>query len=329
MNYIQNSELHTINPGWPGTPLAANGRFVNHEFPFIPRLLDVFKWKLGPQPQKREKEQDTFRLTTYSDTSFLQREDDCIVWLGHASFYIRMAGISMLIDPVFFKVPFVKRYTPSPFPPEVFKNLDYLLISHDHQDHCQEKSIRAIIKNNPDTTVLTGLRMDTLLRQWIGNTRLQTAGWYQQYDTPEQLQIYFLPSRHWSRRGLNDTNKRLWGAFVWKSKDKTIYFSGDTGYGDHFKTAYTLFPHIDVAIIGAGAYKPEWFMSPAHISPANAIVAANELHAKVLIPMHYGTLDLSDEPVGEPLRELQRMQKEGQLQGILHALQPGEVYTGW
>ncbi|UCJ08918.1 MBL fold metallo-hydrolase [Chitinophaga pendula] len=329
MNYIQNSELQTIKPGWPGTPLTADGRFVNHEFPFIPRLWDVLKWKWGPQPQKLEKQQDTFRLQTYTDTRFLQQEEDCIVWLGHASFYIRIAGIRMLIDPIFFKVPFVKRYTPPPFPAEVFKDLDYLLISHDHQDHCQKKSVRAVISGNPAITVLTGLRMETLLRQWIGNTKLQTAGWYQQYHTPAPLQIYFLPSRHWSRRGLNDTNKRLWGAFVLKSENKTIYFSGDTGYGDHFKTAHILFPHIDVAIIGAGAYKPEWFMSPAHISPANAVIAANELMAKVLIPMHYGTLDLSDEPVGEPLRELQRMQQEGLLHGSLHALQSGEVYTGW
>ena len=114
-----------------------------------------------------------------------------------------------------------------------------------------------------------------------------------------------------------------------QTKGKTIYFSGDTGYGSHFKVAKSLFPNLDVAIIGVGAYKPEWFMAPNHISPQDAVKAVGDLGAKVMIPMHYGTLDLSDEPVGEPYRILKTMEKEGKIPGTLKALELGENYRGF
>ena len=326
LNFIQNPALRTIKPEWKGTPIDVHGRFVNHEFPFNAPFSEVLKWQFGPKPQKQEKKNDTFRLTTREDTRFLHTQDDCIVWLGHATFFIRLNGVSLLIDPVFYDVPFVKRYAQHAFGPEVFIHLDYLLISHDHQDHCQQKSIRALVEKNPHLTILTGLHMEGLLKKWVGNVPIQTAGWYQEYALPVPLHVYFLPSRHWSKRSLNDTNKRLWGAFVIEGNGKTIYFSGDTGYGNHFKEAKELFPHLDICIMGVGAYKPEWFMSPNHISPQDGIRAFHDLGAKVFIPMHYGTFDLSDEPVGEPYRILKGMEQEGKIKGQLKALDLGENY---
>ena len=326
MTYTNNPDLHTFKQDWKGTPIDDNNCFVNHEFPFTTHLGDVFKWLTGDKPQKQEKKSDTFRLTTTDDASFLRDKKDCIVWLGHASFFIRLGGISVLIDPVFYNVPLVKRYAQHAFSPEVFTQLDYLLISHDHQDHCQEKSIRKIINQNPNVEILTGLNMIGLLRPWIKNNKVQCAGWYQQYKTSSDLAIYYLPSRHWSKRGMTDTNKRLWGAYVVQSKKITIYFSGDTGYGSHFIEAKELFPSIDVAIIGVGAYKPEWFMSPNHISPTHSVTAFHELGAKVFIPMHYGTFDISDEPVGEPYRILKQLESENKINGKLKTMNLGECF---
>lgn len=326
MIYIQNPLLETIKTNWPGTPVDENNRFVNAEFPFVPRTREVFKWMFSKNPQKEEKKQDTFRLTHADDTSFLADKNDCIVWLGHATFFIRLNGIQLLIDPVFYEVPFVKRYADHAFGPAFFHRLNYLLISHDHQDHCQEKSIRNVVAQNPDVRILTGLNMESLLRPWSKNVPIQMAGWYQQYDTDLSIEICYLPSRHWSKRGLNDANKRLWGAFMIKAKDKTIYFSGDTGYGNHFKEAQTLFPTINVAIIGIGAYKPEWFMHPNHASPGDAVKAFNEIGAQQLIPMHYGTFNISDEPVGEPLRILKSLESQGKITGTLKILDLGESY---
>jgi L-ascorbate metabolism protein UlaG (beta-lactamase superfamily) len=235
----------------------------------------------------------------------------------------------MLIDPVFYKVPLVKRYAAHAYSPTMFDHLDYLLISHDHQDHCQEKSIRIIASQNPRMKVLTGLNMEKLLRPWIKNLPVQMAGWYQQYETGSDIAIYYLPSRHWSKRGLNDENKRLWGAFVIQANNKVIYFSGDTGYGRHFQEVALLFPGVNVAIIGIGAYKPEWFMHPNHVSPQDAVRAFNEMNAKILIPMHYGTFDISDEPVGEPLRILKQLERESKINGKLQLLQLGENFKSF
>jgi L-ascorbate metabolism protein UlaG (beta-lactamase superfamily) len=327
LKYTQNPALRTIKPDWKGTPIDKSGRFMNHEFPFEAKFSEVLKWQFSAKPQKQEKKTDPFRLATRQDTSFLHSTEDCIVWLGHATFFIRLNGVNILIDPVFYDVPFVKRYAQHALGPEVFTQLDYLLISHDHQDHCQEKSIRAIVEKNPTITILAGLNMEGLLEPWAKNTPIQTAGWYQEYQLSRPVHLYYLPSRHWSKRSLNDTNKRLWGAFVLESNGKTLYFSGDTGYGGHFKDAKTLFPDIDICIMGVGAYKPEWFMSPNHISPQDGVVAFQDLGAKVFIPMHYGTFDLSDEPVGEPVRILKGLEKEGKIQGELKLLDLGENYA--
>jgi len=326
LNYRSNPSLKTIKPDWQGTPVDNINRFVNLEFPFVPKLGDVFKWMTSRNPQRKEKKEDTFRLKPVTDASFLTNHQDCIVWLGHATFFIRLSGVNMLIDPVFFDVPFLKRYSAHAFDPATFKKLDYLLISHDHQDHCQEKSIRQIVGQNPDLKILTGLNMETLLRPWCKNLSIEMAGWYQQYKTTSNVEIYFLPSRHWSKRGLSDENKRLWGAFIIRSKDKAIYFSGDTGYGNHFKEVKELFGKIAVAIIGIGAYKPEWFMHPNHVSPQDAVKGFHEVGAKIFIPMHYGTFDISDEPVGEPLRIVETLERENKIQGKVKALRLGESF---
>jgi L-ascorbate metabolism protein UlaG (beta-lactamase superfamily) len=99
---------------------------------------------------------------------------------------------------------------------------------------------------------------------------------------------------------LSDINETLWGGFVIRSKTKIIYFAGDSGYGNHFAQIGQLFPTIDLAMIGAGAYSPRWFMSPNHQDPQHAIQAFVETKAKTLIPFHYGTFDSGDEPPSEP-----------------------------
>jgi L-ascorbate metabolism protein UlaG (beta-lactamase superfamily) len=125
---------------------------------------------------------------------------------------------------------------------------------------------------------------------------------------------------------LGDTNKTLWGGFVFKSKDKTVYFGGDSGYGNHFKMIGELFPNIDVAMIGAGAYAPHWFMSPNHQDPKNAAQAFNDTKAKTLIPFHYGTFDLADEPLSEPEKILTQLESEGHIHKSLKIMKLGEAF---
>jgi L-ascorbate metabolism protein UlaG (beta-lactamase superfamily) len=203
------------------------------------------------------------------------------------------------------------------------------LISHDHRDHLDKKSLKFLFNREDKPTILTGLEMDKWLNSNFKNDKYscQTAGWYQQYQTNlKDINIFFLPARHWSKRDLFDTNKRLWGSFVIQSSEKTIYFSGDTGYGSHLKEVRSLFGNIDIAIIGIGAYQPEWFMEPNHISPKNALKAIDEMGANQFIPMHYGTFDVSDEPLFEPIESLKKIHMKEYTHVNLNILKIGEVY---
>jgi L-ascorbate metabolism protein UlaG (beta-lactamase superfamily) len=200
--------------------------------------------------------------------------DNGITWLGHASFLIRLHGVKILIDPV---LGYPYRLSPKGillclFLWRLSQDLDYILISHDHRDHCDEKSIKLLARQNPKAIWLCGLGLDSLLKKWTNAENIQAAGWYQQYHTPTPgLQIYYLPSRHWSRRGLTDTNTTLWGAFSGRIfHGKKIYFGGDSGYGSHVSKVRELFGEVDYYLAGIGAFAPRWFMGPSHMHPEEA-----------------------------------------------------------
>ncbi|MBC7900150.1 MAG: Zn-dependent hydrolase, partial [Saprospiraceae bacterium] len=152
-----------------------------------------------------------------------------------------------------------------------------------------------------------------ILNDWKTETNgVRTAGWFQQFDLPNQnVKVFFVPVRHWSRRGLFDMNKRLWGGYVIQSDTATIYFGGDSGYGRHYKEVGELFTKIDYFLIGIGAYEPRWFMEANHNSPGDAIKAFQDSGAKTMVPMHFGRFNLSDEPPNEPLRAL--LEEAGEL----------------
>ena len=304
--YIQNEALPTIKPGWPGTPVDQKDRFVNDEFPFLPSGIDLLRWKLGGNPRKQQKQNDAGRLEVNDPRPFLAGDADGLLWLGHASFYIRLNGVGILTDPVFGNPTFISRYVPVESPLEHIRRIDYVLLSHDHRDHMDEATLRAIAVKFPAAKFLAGLRSDDVLNEWRTPTNpIGTAGWFQEFGLDdENVRIYFLPVRHWSRRGLFDTNWRLWGGFVVQSKNTTVYFGGDSGYGRHYREAGELFPSIDYFLIGIGAYEPRWFMEPNHNNPTDVVKAFLDSGARNLVPMHYGTFDLSDEPPSEPLRLL-------------------------
>jgi L-ascorbate metabolism protein UlaG (beta-lactamase superfamily) len=303
--FVSNGNLRTIKPNWQGTPIDANGRFVNHEFPFSHDVFKLLKWQFGRNPQAIEKRNDTERLEVLDPTVFLNSESDGILWLGHASFFIRLNGKCLLLDPVFGESPFLKRFVDVESPIEKLKRVDAILVSHDHRDHADRLSVKQITAKFPNANLLAGLQMEDLLNAWKTPTNeVQIAGWYQQFDVFDDVQITFVPVRHWSRRTLTDTNQRLWGGFVIQSANTTIYFSGDTGYGGHFKELAELFPKIDYFIVGIGAYSPQFVMKEIHQTPHEALQAFIDSGAKYLIPMHYGTFDLTNEPPSEPLKLL-------------------------
>jgi L-ascorbate metabolism protein UlaG (beta-lactamase superfamily) len=303
LNYTFNPKLPYDKkpPGWKGTPRLSDGTFQNLYHPFEASLAAVLKWKLDKNPQEEAKKTDKRQLEVNHIGTFHPNGRDELIWLGHASYLIYIGGVTILTDPVWLDNWVLKRNSALPIDPEQLRDVNYILLSHDHRDHCDEATLKLLGKLLPQAQILTGMNMGSLIQSWMPKNKIQEAGWFQSYDLKESLRITFLPTRHWSRRGLLDTNQRLWGGYYIESGERTIYFMSDSGYGPQFKLISETMGSPDYALMGIGAYKPEWFMHPAHISPMDAAKVFQEMGGKYFIPMHFGTFDLSDEPLLEPL----------------------------
>ncbi len=294
MKYISNPELPIVKSGYLGNRIE-NGRFT--EYVSTPKTLkDIIRWKREPN----HKDPD-YVLPVMQDGAFLERDDDYIVWLGHATFLIQIDGKRIITDPCLTSPPFVKRHTPLPVPIDEIKP-DYILISHGHYDHLDARTLKSF----SGATALVPLKMTKIIERINPFITTQEAGWYQRYNIDEGFKIYLLPALHWHKRTPWDTNKVLWGSFLIETPSRTIYFAADTAYGEHFADIGRLF-EIDIALLPIGAYEPEWFMGDNHISPHDALRAFDDLRAKTMVPMHYGTFDLASEPLGKPERVIREL----------------------
>ncbi|UTW61619.1 MBL fold metallo-hydrolase [bacterium SCSIO 12741] len=303
IEYVRNESLKNLDPDWKGNPYC-KGVYYNENERFQPGFKDIVKWQRNRRQAKRLKKQNPFSLTVHSDTSFLKSDRDVLVWMGHASFYLRLGGVSFLIDPCYSKLPMVKSYTRPAIGGKSITDLDYILYSHAHRDHFDVPTLRDLLSVNPEVKFLLPMDMGKLLKRYTSQP-YQEAGWFQQFDLSE-LKIAFLPARHWNRRGLLDFNDMLWGGYwlEWKAsngKTKSIYFTGDTAYDSHFKHIGRIMGSPDIALMPVGAYNPDFIMKSSHTSPWEALQAYQDVGGKRFIPMHYGTYDLSDEPPNEPI----------------------------
>ena len=189
--------------------------------------------------------------------------------------------------------------------------------------------MKKILPNKPSVEFLVPMDLGKLIHP-LGRYKFQEAAWYQQYSIPnEGLRITFLPAIHWNRRGLFDYNDMLWGSFMLETPNYNLYFAGDSAYGSHFREIRAAFPnlHLDTVVMPIGAYKPSVIMKASHVNPEEAVQAFNDLQADNFVPMHFGTYDLSDEPMGEPIRWLRSLEQKGRLEGSLIELAVGEEFS--
>jgi Predicted Zn-dependent hydrolases of the beta-lactamase fold len=321
VKYVSNPELPIIKEGWKGN--AVNKKtFLNENGPHKVNFKDFLRWQLYQNPQKNERKNDPYHADFFPNDSFMKSGEDVILWLGHSSFYIRLGGVTFLTDPAYFDFPTRARRVPIPCSVDCFKYADYLLVSHLHHDHADMRSLRKIFKGNKRTEILGPLESHSLLGHF--SNKIQEAGWFQKYNTKADVNVYFLPSYHWSRMHIFDNNHSLWGSFIIQGNGKTIYFGGDTAQGDHFKEIAALFPKIDYALLPIGAYKPRFINRYVHMSPEEAVDAAAALNAKHLVPMHYGTYPMGREPISEPIRIIREMDEDGEISCILDCPAIGE-----
>ena len=246
------------------------------------------------------------------------QQSDSITWIGHATFFIKVGQTCILTDPFFADTAGrfgfgPKRYIPLTINVEDLPQLDVIVCSHNHYDHLDIKSLKRIReKFGAKVQIFCPLGLATYFQQ-CGFTEVQEMRWYEEANHQE-IAVLCLPAIHNSGRSLFDKNKTLWCGFGVKSKAFDIYFSGDTAYHPQiFKEIKSNLGNCDLAIVGIGAYAPEKLLVQYHANPEQAIQIAQDVNAKNMIGMHWGTLNLSDEPLDEPIK---RFKKAAQAQHI-------------
>lgn len=246
-----------------------------------------------------------------TDLKALPPEQDMVVWLGHSSFFVQQAGKRILIDPVFSDyaspVPFsiqafegANLYTVDDLPP-----IDILLITHDHWDHLDYATLTALKDNVGQALVPLGVGAH--LESWgYALAKIHEADWYDKLAVTDRLTIHLIPARHYSGRWLT-RSKTLWGGYVLESGGRRVLFSGDTGYGPHFKELAQRFGGFDLVALDMGQYDPRW--PYIHMNPEEAAQAAEELHAKALLPAHVGKFNLARHAWNEPFKRISAASK--------------------
>ena len=281
----------------------AGGRFVNLDGSGPHAFRAVYKWAVRDKlAGRRRKSPPRAPVPAVDvDPAALRLvpgpgEPPRLVWLGHASWLVQIAGVSLLIDPVLGDsiVGFTRRNGRAPLSAPLVPPIDAQLVSHNHYDHMDMSSLRRI-----GAPVIAGIENG---RHFGGRLPVTELGWWDAADVGGGVRVTYVPSQHWSRRSLADSNRSLWGGFVIEAGGFSIYHSGDTAYFDGFAEIGRRFPRLDAALLPIGAYDPQWFMSKQHMNPREALDAFRDLDARRVVAMHWGTFKLTDEPLDEPPR---------------------------
>ncbi len=255
-----------------------------------------------------------------------------LTWLGHAAALIQLPGLTLLTDPVFsrraspFSLVGPERLVPSPLGPVDLPALDAVLLSHDHYDHLDEASIRALARSF-DPLFVVPLGVGALVRGW-GARRVLELDWWQYVDLAE-WRLHGTPAKHFSGRGLTGRNATLWAGWFLEPRGEgpSLYFAGDSGYAGLFTEIGERLGPPEVALLPIGAYRPRWLMEPVHVEPEEAVQAFRDLGARHFIPIHWGTFDLAEEPVHEPPQRLRACAAAHGLTDRVHLLDVGGTFA--
>ena len=215
-------------------------------------------------------------------------------WLGHASVLVELDGVRILTDPVLSKraSPFQfigpARLHPAPLELAQWKNIDAVVISHDHFDHLDMDTIRHLAQGG--THFYVGLGVGAHLERWqVPPAQIHEMDWWEQAEI-KGVKIHCTPARHYSGR-TSMNNSTLWASWMVKGPSHSMYYSGDTGYAGHFKAIREKLGAPELALIKVGAYGDTWM--DIHMNPESAVTAFQDLGATTLLPVHWATFNLA------------------------------------
>jgi N-acyl-phosphatidylethanolamine-hydrolysing phospholipase D len=292
-------------------PHAAEGRFFN---PWMPReekgLGRFLTWKLSRQENPVPRDGGFLPAVlphARKRIAALPEGQDFILWVGHATFLLRLGGQYWLTDPMFSRRALLpKRKTPPAITAADIAALGIarlnVIISHNHYDHLDSASIRAL---PDDARFYVPLGLKEFITA-LGKKDVVEMDWWQRAAAGGTADIVCLPMQHWSRRITQAINTTLWASFLIVTPSATVYFAGDSGYFIGYREIGRLYPAIDYVLMPTTAFRPRWFMHYAHMDINEAIDAFADLKARYFIPTQWGTFHLGDEPPGFPALELKR-----------------------
>lgn len=297
-------ELPAEEQPFVASPVAPAGGFTNPWPAQVPpRTADLLRWQAGRKPFKAAKRRPP-RLPCAPDPAAAWQAlpgGARVQWLGHASILVEVDGTTVLVDPLFGRAALAPRAAPAPLRPEELPPVDAVLLTHGHYDHTDSGSLRSLVARfGPDLPFLVPAGLGRSLPSAC--RRVVELSWWQQVGVGG-VACTLVPAQHWHRRGPLDANKALWGGWV-VAGSRSLYHSGDTGAFGGFRTIGRVFPKLDVAVLPLGAYEPRWFMGPQHMAPEESVQAFLDLGAQLFLGMHWGTFDLTDEPLEHGAFEL-------------------------
>ena len=232
-------------------------------------------------------------------------------WVGHSTVLLQLGGMNILTDPIWsmraspvaFAGP--RRLVPPAVSMDALPPIDVILLSHNHYDHLDDRTVRLLIARNPDAMWATPLNLARFVRA-RGAQRVTELDWWDR-TTVGPLTLTCTPAQHFSARGLRDRNRTLWCSWSVSTSDHAVYFGGDTAYHTDFAEIGARCGPFDVTLLPIGAYEPRWFMRSVHMNAEEAVRAHLDLMSPwagaacpPLLPIHWGTFRLTDEPLDEP-----------------------------
>ena len=272
-----------------------------------PRFIDPYRERRGTGPA-RPKNPLPRENPDFGDLG----DGLAMAWLGHSSIFLRMNGKNLLIDPIFSRysspVPMIgpKRFPGEAITPAQLPAIDLVLITHNHYDHLDRATIRALDGQVTRYVAPSGVGKN-LRRFGIDPSKITELGWYEGFDA-DGLEVICTPSQHNSSRTMLDWNRTLWGSYVLKDGAHTVFDSGDGGFGNHFSDIRARYGAPDLAIIECGQYGERWHAT--HMFPEESVQACRMLEAKLAVPVHWGAYVLSNHPWDDPPRRFRQRAEE-------------------
>jgi L-ascorbate metabolism protein UlaG (beta-lactamase superfamily) len=251
-----------------------------------------------------------------TNLSTIPNEQGELIWFGHSSYLLSIAGKKILADPVFSERPSPVQYAGSKSYPGTmvynvadFPELDLVIISHDHYDHLDYNTILELKAKTKLFCVPLGV--GSHLSHWgVEPSRIREFDWWQGDTVMPGVELICTPARHFSGRGFQ-ANKTLWASFVLKTGGQTIFIGGDSGYDQSFKRIGEKYGPFDLAMLECGQYDVQW--PDIHMMPEETVQASIDLQAKVLLPVHWGKFTLALHPWKDPV---QRALKQAELLNV-------------